>query len=272
MHRWTFQLLLLLTIAGVAGAADDAIPAGLQNVGIEEKLNAQLPLDAVLSDELGNRVALRDCIMPGKPAVLQLGYFGCPMLCDTISQGMLRSMKELDLQIGRDFSVIFISFDPRETRVEAYQKKRSYVQQYDRPGSAKGWHFLVADKATIKAVTDAVGFKFKWDDETNQFSHSAAIMMISPEGKVSRYLYGVDFPKRTMRLSLVEASEGKIATTTDRMMMFCFRYDSSTGKYTLAVMNLMRAGAVVTVIALAAVVTRLLLKERRASRTGGLAI
>jgi protein SCO1 len=263
MRRMIPHLLLLLALGAVA-SAQQPVPATMEDIGVDERLNAELPLDTAFTDELGNRVTLRDCLMSGKPAVLQIGYFGCPMLCDLISQGMLRSMKDLDLQIGQDFSVIYISFDPRETQTDAYKKKKSYVEQYGRSGAAKGWHFLVGDKEPIKTITQAVGFKYKWVESSQQFSHPAVLTLLSPEGRVSRYLYGVEFPQRTVRLSLVEASQGKIGTTVDRVMMICFRYDASTGKYAFAALGMMRLGGGITVLVVAIVLMRLFLKERRA--------
>ena len=188
------------------------------------------------------------------------------MLCDVISQGMLRSLQDIDLNVGKDFTVIYISFDQSETKNDAYLKKRTYVQRYDREGSAAGWHFLVGDKDSVNAIADAVGFRYKWIEPSQQFSHPAVLTLLTPDGRVSRYLYGVEFPQRTMRLSLVEASEGKIGTTVDQVLMICFHYDPSEGRYTLAAMVLVRTGGVLTVIVLGAVVTGLLLKERRARR------
>jgi protein SCO1/2 len=242
------------------------VPAGMQDVGVDEKLDAQLPLDLVFTNEAGKQVTLRDCLIPGKPAILQLEYFGCPMLCDLVSQGMLKSMQELDLNIGDDFSVIHISFDPRETFSDGYKKKKTYINRYERSGAAGGWHFLVGKKDSIVAMTAAVGFKYKWIAQEEQFSHPAVLMVLSPQGRVSRYLYGVEFPKQTLRLSLVEASEGKVGNTIDKVMMLCFRYDAAQGKYTFTAVVLMRLAGVLTVVVLASAIVHQLVKERRARR------
>ncbi|WP_428938465.1 SCO family protein [Fontivita pretiosa] len=242
------------------------LPEGMKDVGIEERLDAQLPMDVYFTNEMGKRVTLRDCLKPGKPAVLQLGYFGCPMLCDLVSQGMLESMRELDLSIGSDFTVINISFDQRETTTDAYRKKQAFARQYDRPGAGDGWHFLTGARSAISAVTAAVGFKYKWLEDSQQFSHPAAIIILTPEGRVSRYLYGVKFPEQTLRLSLVEASQGRIGTAMDQVLMLCFQYDATAGKYTLAAVGLMRLGGALTVIILATVLIRLFVKEHRARR------
>jgi protein SCO1/2 len=242
------------------------VPDAMKDVGIDEKPDAQLPMDTRFTDEMGRSVTLRDCIANGKPAILQLGYFGCPMLCDLVSQGMLDSMRTLDLQMAKDFNVINISFDPRETKNDAYLKKKGFAQRYGRPGPAEGWHFLVGEKDAVKAVADAVGFKYKWVEESQQFSHAAAIIVLTPDGRVSRYLYGVKFPEQTLRLSLVEASQGKIGSTTDQVLLLCFHYSPTEGRYTLAAMGLMRIGGVLTMLVLGTVLVRLFVKERRAAR------
>jgi protein SCO1/2 len=213
---------------------------------------------------MGQRVSLRDCIAPGKPAVLQLGYFGCPMLCDTVSQQMLKSMRQLDLSIGTDYSVIYVSFDPKETRTQAYFKKQSFVKEYDRPGAARGVHLLVGGEESIRAITDATGFKYKWVESSRQFSHAAVLMIVSPDGTLARYLDGVEYAPATLRMSLIEASEGKIGSPLDRLLSLCFQYDAKSGKYVVAAMGLMRLGGIVTVIVLATWIFRQLRKEKRA--------
>jgi protein SCO1/2 len=265
MRRTLLQLLLILLTATALRA--DPVPAAMQGIGVDEKPDGQLPLDVKFTNELGQTVTLRDCMLPGKPMILQLSYFGCPMLCDLVSKGMLKSMEELDLNIGSDFTVVNLSFDQRETKTDAALKKKGYLDHYDRKGAGSGWRFLVGDPESVKAVTDAVGFKYKWDDATKQFAHPAVLMVITPEGRISRYLYGVDFPQRTMRLSLVEASQGKIGTTVDQLIMLCYHYDPQTGKYSMAAMDMMRVGGAMTVLVLAGVVFGWLMKERRAQRS-----
>lgn len=242
------------------------IPDAMKDVGIDEKLDASLPLDAVFTDDSGRRVTLRDSLMPGKPAILQLGYFGCPMLCDLVSQGMLDSLQDLPLSIGSDFNVLFVSIDPRETRNDAYLKKKGYVKRYGRDGSAGGWHFLVGDKDSVKALRDAVGFKYKWIEDSQQFSHAAALIVLTPDGRVSRYLYGVKFAPQTMRLSLVEAAQGKIGSTVDRVLLLCFHYSPGEGKYTFAAIGLMRLGGLLTLLVVGWILLRQFRKERRAAR------
>lgn len=253
MNSQRLLILALTLIAALAMTAASApaqpVPEGLQDVGVDEHPDAQLPLNAVFTDEMGQQVRLGDLIIPGKPAILQLSYFGCPMLCDLVSKGMLASVEDLDLEMGTDYSVINISFDLRETRNDAFLKKKGYMSQLNRPGAAAGWHFLVGDKQSIAKVTDAVGFRYKWMTDQQQFSHPAVLMIITPQGHISRYLYGVSFPNRTLRLSLVEAAQGKIGTTVDKILMVCMHYDPSSGTYKLA-MGTMRLGGGLTAVML----------------------
>lgn len=261
MRRWVLHLLLAFTLAGLVRAAEP-LPPAMTQVGIDEKLGDVLPLDATFTDESGNQIKLRDALLPGKPTILQLSYFRCPMLCDTVSQGLSKALGDLDLELGKDFGVINASFDPQDKPSDAYLKKRSYVQKYDRTGTA-AWRFLVGSKSSIKAICDAVGFRYEYDMATSQYSHAAALMILSPDGRVMRYLYGVEYPQRTLRLSLVEASEGKIGNTLDKVLMLCFRYDPVHGRYAIFALGLMRMAGAATVVAIALIVIRLLLKERR---------
>lgn len=246
--------------------ADAPVPAAMMEAGVDEHANGQLPMDLTFTDEMGKTVTLKDCIIPGKPMILQLSYFGCPMLCDLVSKGMAKSMEELDLDIGKDFTVVNLSFDSRETRNDAFLKKKGYLNGYTRQGAAGGWKFLIGDEKNVKAVTDAVGFRYKWEERTKQFAHAAVLMVITPDGKISRYLYGVEFPKQTLRLSLVEASQNKIGSTVDQLIMLCFHYDGTQGKYAFAAMGLMRLGGLMTMLVLGTVLIRLFMKERRAQQ------
>jgi protein SCO1/2 len=238
-------------------------PDELKNVTLDEHLNGPLPLDAKFVDDTNQPVQLGKYFTGRKPVVLQLGYYGCPMLCDLVSRGATTSLKELPLTAGKDFEVVFISIDPNESWQLAQGKKRSWLREYDRPGTADGWHFLTGKSDDIERVARAVGFNYKWVPSVGQFSHPAGLILCTPEGKISRYLYGVRFEQQTLRLSLVEASEGKIGTTTDRFLLTCFQYDGHQGKYAFFAMSLMRLGGVVTVIVLAVVVITLFRREAR---------
>jgi protein SCO1/2 len=245
------------------GPRTAAAPDELKNVTLDEHPNTQLPLDAKFVDDTNHPVQFGKYFSGKKPVVLQLGYYGCPMLCDLVSKGATSSLKELPLTAGQDFEVVFISIDPNESWQLAQGKKRSWLREYDRPGTADGWHFLTGTEEQIRRVAKAVGFNYKWVPSVGQFSHPAGLILCTPEGKISRDLYGVRFDPQTLRLSLVEASEGKIGTTTDRFLLTCFQYDGHQGKYALAAMALMRLGGAVTVVVLAGVLIHLFRRESR---------
>jgi protein SCO1 len=228
------------------GSVSTGLPVVLKTVGIEQRLNEQMPLDAVFKDEHGAQVHLGD-VAKGKPVVLALVYYSCPMLCNQILNGVLGSLRQVSFNAGEQFEVIAISFDSRETAELAATKKQTYVKAYNRPGAEAGWHFLTGDDANIKRVTDAAGFHYKWDEKTNQFAHASGIMLLTPEGKLARYFYGIEYPPRDLRLGLVEASESKIGSPVDTLMLYCYHYDPATGKYGAVVMNIMKVAGVITV-------------------------
>jgi protein SCO1/2 len=228
------------------GSVSTGLPAVLKTVGIEQRLSEQVPLDAVFKDEHGQQVRLGD-VAKGKPVVLALVYYSCPMLCNQILNGVLGSLRQVSFNAGEQFEVIAISFDSRETPELAATKKQTYVKAYNRPGADAGWHFLTGDEANIKRVTDAAGFHYKWDEKTNQFAHASGIMLLTPEGKLARYFYGIEYPPRDVRLGLVESSENKIGSPVDTLMLYCYHYDPATGKYGAVVMNIMKVAGVITV-------------------------
>ncbi len=226
------------------------IPAQLKEVGIDQKLSSQIPMDAEFADEKGERVRIGQ-ILSRRPTILALVYYECPMLCNMVLNGTLRSLRALKLNAGKDFDVIALSFDPSETPQLADKKKFEYTERYNRPGSENGWHFLTGDAANIRKVTDAAGFRYKKDDNNNgQWAHASAIMVITPDGRLARYFYGVEYSARDLRLAIVEAAQGKVGTMVDQILLYCFHYDVTAGKYSLAVLNIMRAGGVLTVLAL----------------------
>jgi protein SCO1/2 len=239
-------------------------PPDLQDIGIDEKSGSTIPLDLVFVDETGKAVKLDQYFHHDRPVVLQLSYFGCPMLCTLVSNGLVESLNDLTLTMGKDFEVINVSFDPSETSDLAWMKKKSFLEAYNRPAGAESWHFLTGKPEQIKQLTQAVGFKYKWIEQKHQFSHPAALMLLTPDGKISRYLYGVKYDPRTLRLSLVEASQGKVGSTTDRILLTCFHYDASAGKYTATAMGIMRIAGVLTVIGIASVLGLALRREARA--------
>jgi protein SCO1/2 len=216
------------------------LPPALVGVGIDQKLDQQVPLDLTFRDEAGRPVPLAT-FFHGKPVLLALVYYRCPMLCTQILSGLVSSLKVVSFDPGRDFEVVSVSFDPKDTPETAAAKKENYLRRYGRPNTANGFHFLTGDEPNIKALTDAVGFHYKYDPVTDQFAHASGIMILTPEGRLSRYFYGVEYAPRDVRLGLVEASANKIGTPVDAALLFCFHYDPATGKYGAIAMNLLRA-------------------------------
>ncbi len=217
-----------------------ALPGALQGVGIDQRLNQQVPLDLIFRDEAGRPVPL-STFFHGKPVLLALVYYECPMLCTQILNGVAGGLKAVSFNPGQDFEVVSVSFDPKDTPEIAAAKKQSYVRRYGRPNTVNGWHFLTGDPASIRALTDAVGFHYKYDAATGQFAHASGIMILTPDGRLSRYFYGVEYAPRDLRLGLVEASANKIGSPVDQILLFCYHYDPSTGKYGAVAMNSIRA-------------------------------
>jgi protein SCO1/2 len=245
----TALVFFLLLIAPPLLAQDP--PSGvLADIGVDQKLNAALPLDLVFQDESGKSVGL-ERFFHKKPVVLSLVYYECPMLCSMTLNGLVKSMRAIPFHIGEEFEVLTISFDPSEKPELAAAKKQVYVGDYGRPDAAAGWHFLTGSKESIERLTEAVGYRYKWDNVTKQWAHASAIMVVTPEGRLSQYLYGIEFSSRDLRLSLVQASQNKIGNLVDRILLFCYHYNPDTGKYGLVVMNTVRLASVATVLALA---------------------
>jgi protein SCO1/2 len=237
---------------GNVGQASTALPPVLQNVGFEPTLNAQMPLDLPFTDENGQSVKLGDYFHPGKPVVLAFVYYGCPMLCNQVEQGVVGSLKMLSFNPGQDYEVVFVSFDPREDASMASQKKQSALEHFRRPSTAAGWHFLTGTKESIDAATQAANFRYKFVASSNLFSHASGIMILTPEGRISRYFYGVEYPGRDMRLGLVDASAGKIGTPIDHVLLFCYSYDPSSATYSASILKIIRLGGVLTVLGIVA--------------------
>jgi len=244
------------------GQTSSGLPPVLKQVGLDQRLNEQVPLDAVFKDEQGREVRLGQ-FFGKKPVVLSLVYYNCPMLCTQVLNGMLGSFKQVSFDIGDQFEVVTVSFDPAETPQLASAKKDTYVKAYNRRGVDAGWHFLTGDEANIKRLTEAVGFRYVWDEQTKQFAHASGIMVLTPEGKIANYFYGIDYSPKDLRLALVESSQNKIGTPVDALMLYCYHYDPATGKYGAVVMNIMRLGGVVTVFL---IIGLLLVLRRRGGR------
>jgi protein SCO1 len=226
------------------------LPAPLKNVSIEQKLNEPLPLDAIFTDENGNKVRLGDYFGRGRPVVVALVYFECPMLCTEVLNGLTGSLKGISLDVGKDFDVIALSFDPSEDGKSELvkSKKDAYVSRYGRPESADGWHFLTGAQSEIDRVTQALGFNYYWDDETEQFAHAGAVMVITPQGLISKYLYGIDYPPRDLRFAIMESSENRIGNLAEQLYLYCFHYNPATGTYGFAVLRVIRIFGVVVLL------------------------
>jgi protein SCO1/2 len=225
-----------------------ALPGALLGVNIEQRLDYQVPLDVNFRDEAGRTAPLSSFFQDGKPVILALVYYRCPMLCTEILTGLESALKVVSLDAGKDFNVVSVSFDPKDTPELAASKRQLYLKRYNRPNSANGWHFLTGDETNIKTLTDAIGFHYKYDPATEQFAHASAIMILTPDGRISKYFYGVEYSPRDLRLGLVEASQEKIGTPVDEILLYCYHYDPSTGKYGAIAINIVRGAAAAFVL------------------------
>jgi protein SCO1 len=247
------------------GKSSSGLPAALQNVGFEPPLNGQVPLDLGFRDEAGRDVHLRE-YFGQKPVLLALVYYGCPMLCNQVEQGVVGSLKMLSFNAGRDYEVVFVSFDPRETPDMAAQKKTSALSHYGRPETAAGWHFLTGSKESIDAVSKAANFRYSFDANIGIFAHASGIMLLTPDGRISRYFYGVEYPSRDVRLGLVDASAGKIGNPIDHLLLYCFEYDPATAHYSAMILRIVRLGGLLTILT---IVAGILIFRRRDARAIG---
>jgi protein SCO1/2 len=252
-------LFFILLIAIPLLAQDQ--PAGiLTEIGVDQKLNAPIPMDLIFKDEAGKEVRFGN-FFHGKPVVLSLVYYECPMLCSLTLNGLVKSMRPLTFNIGDEYEVVTVSFDSNEKPELAAGKKSVYIKDYGRPGAAAGWHFLTGSPDSIDRLTDAVGYRYKWDETTKQWAHVSAIMVLTPDGRVSQYLYGIEFSARDLRLSLIQASQNKMGTLVDRILLYCYHYNPDTGKYGLVIMSMVRLASLGAVLALAAFVILNLRRE-----------
>jgi len=262
------QAAMILALVGIARVSANAqqtnTPTILNKAGITQNLNRQIPQDLLFRDEAGKSVRIGD-FFGRKPIVLSLVYFDCPALCTEVLNGELRTLKAISPDLGQDFDALTVSFEPKDTSALAKAKRDVYVGQYGRPGATDHWHFLTGDQHSIDALTNAVGFHYAYDSSIRQYAHAAAILILTPDGRIDRYFYGVVYPARDVRLGLVEASEGKIGTLTDRALLYCYAYDPMTGKYGVVVMNIVRAAGGITVLILGFFMTMMFLRERRRS-------
>jgi protein SCO1/2 len=238
-----------MSTGGIMAPPASAKPAGLENVGIQQRLQQQIPLDLTFRDESGKSVQLGDYIGK-KPVILSFVYYRCPMLCPELLIGLESSLKVLKFDIGKEFDVVTVSFDPNDTPQLAAAKKADIIKRYGRPGAGNGWHFLTGQAQSITALAQAAGFQYHFDKKTGQFAHATGIMVLTPEGKLSQYYYGVDFSPKDLRLSLIQASDNKIGTLTDAVLLYCFHYDPATGKYSVLIGRVIQVAGGLTILLL----------------------
>jgi len=266
MTRRTVTACVLSGLVLASGArrasADPALPPILKSVGIDQRLNESIPLDVTFRDEDGREVKLGD-YFGSKPVVLVMAYFRCPMLCTQVLNGLVEGLRETELTIGKDFRVLTVSFDPSDSPKMAAAKKANYIRAYADPQAAADWHFLTGTQPSIDRLAQAIGFRYAYDAESDQYAHAAGIVVLTPAGRISRYFYDVHYSGRDLRLGLVEASHNRIGTAIDQVLLFCFHYDPTAGRYGAAVMNFVRAGGVLTVICLGVMFAGLMRGERR---------
>lgn len=262
----TLAVVAMMVLSGSTTAAradSSATPPRLPGkVGLSQKLNAQVPLDLMFRDETGHVIRLRE-LFRGKPVLLTFMYYRCPMLCSVVQESVASTLTEMKLDIGKDFDVITVSFDPRDTPEQATAKKEHFIRRYGRFEAASGWHFLTSNESAIKSLTNAVGFEYAYDPKVDQFAHTAAIMVLTPQGRVSRYFPGFEFKARDIRLGLVEASQNKIGNISDAVLLLCYHYDPATGKYSRTAMNFVRAGGIATVMSLGGFIFVMIRGERK---------
>lgn len=245
-----------------AQAAPDGRPPILRNVSIEQRLDQPLPLDLEFRDESGRAVRLRE-YFGKRPVILVLAYYDCPMLCTQVLNGLVSAMGILSFDAGREYEVVTVSFDPRDDPSDARAKKAPYVARYGRPGAAAGWHFLTGEPKAIRALTESVGFRYAWDERIEQFAHASAIYVATPDGRLSRYFYGIEYAPRDLRLALVEASRGRIGTPVDQLLLYCYHYDPAAGRYGAVVMNMVRLAGVAFVLLLSGFLFLMWRREKR---------
>ena len=255
-------VVTVMALAPIARAHDDNRPAALRDVAFEQKLDQQLPLDLTFRDSGGQTVRLRE-YFGRKPVLLNFVYYRCRDLCPLLSDGLVRALRPLSFDIGKEFDVVTVSFDPADTPETAATAKDEYLKKYRRSGAGDGWHVLTGSPTAISQLAGAAGFRYTYDDKKNEFAHATGIVVVTPQGKISRYYYGIEFSPRDLRLGLIEAAAGKIGTPIDQLLLFCYHYDPLTGRYTMIITQMLRVAAGATVLALAGLIVFMLRREHR---------
>ena len=278
IKRWV-TIGALVALAATAASAQlfnepsvkGALPPGLSKVGIDQRLNEQVPLDLQFKDEQGNTVKLGDYFHPGHPVIVSLVYFNCTMLCNEVLNGMSAAFKVLKFTPGKEFEVVTLSIDPREKPPLAAAKKHTYIEHLDRPGAEAGWHFLTGEQPQIDALANAIGWHYQYDAKLDQFAHAAGIVLVTPQGRISQYYYGVEFSARDMQLGIIQASGNRIGSVVDQVLLYCYHYDPRTGKYGAVITNIVRLAGAATMLILGSflfTMFRLDKKRGKKSETG----
>ena len=247
-----------------AGVPASQVPPALRAIGFDQNIDQHVPLDTMFRDESGAAVRLGD-YFGRRPVVLVFAYFDCPMLCTQVINGLSSALGVLSLEPGKDFEIVTVSFNPKDTPATASAKKATYLERYHRPGADTAWHFLSGDQSSIDRLTKAAGFRYVWDAQTKQFAHPTGVIVLTPEGRLARYLFGIEYGPRNLRFALVEASAGRVGSAVDSLLLYCYHYDPATGRYGLVIMRAMRIGGAVTVLTLVAFIVVMLRKERHAA-------
>jgi protein SCO1/2 len=233
--------------SGILSPSPSVRPPGLKNVGIQQNLNQEIPANLAFTDDLGRSLHLGD-YFGKRPLILNLVYYNCPMLCGEVLSGLEHSLSMMQFDVGKEFDVITVSFDPSETPEMAAKKKSEFLRRYKRAGAEQGWHFLVGKQDAIDALTKAAGFQYQYDAKTKQFAHATAILVLTPEGRIAQYYYGVEYPPKDLRLGLVEAGKGKIGNIVDQLLLYCYHYDPEQGKYSATILRVLRLAGVATML------------------------
>jgi protein SCO1/2 len=252
-----------------SGPASQADAGNLKDIGIDQHLDQQIPLDLQFKDENGSTVRLGDYFRKGRPVILTLVYYQCPMLCSEVLTGLDSAMQVMKFTAGNEYEVITVSIDPRDTPEVAKEKKASYLKEYNRPGAEDGWHFLTGQPENITKLAQTVGWKYRWDPKMNQFVHAAGIMLVTPQGKLAQYYYGIEYAPKDLRLGLIEASQDKIGNLVDAVVLYCYHYDPRTGKYGAVVSNMLRIGGAATILLLGGFIVLMVRRDSHAGHHEG---
>ncbi len=260
-------VLALALFAGAQALSQPGMPDPnvFEEVGIDQRLGEQIPLDLTFRNEAGESVLLGE-YFGAKPVILSLVYYNCPMLCTQVLNGMIETFRIIDFTVGEEFDVITVSIDPAESPELAARKKAGYITSYGKPGAGNGWHFLTGDQESIKRLAEAVGFRYVYDADTKQFAHASGIMVVTPEGKLARYLYGIEYVARDLTFSLMEAADNRIGSPVEKLLLLCYHYDPTTGKYGVVVTNLLKGGGVITVLGIVGYMAMNFRRDRKQTR------